>query len=56
MQDVNWGTFDHASHAPKLSLATITCMDTSVDISITEQPKVYGQIAMCIGDHELALW
>ena len=24
LQDVNWGTFDHASHAPQLSLATIT--------------------------------
>ena len=25
LQDVNWGAFDHASHTPQLSLATITC-------------------------------
>ena len=23
---LNWGAFDHASHAPQLSLATITCI------------------------------
>ena len=25
LQDVNWSALDHASHAPQLSLATITC-------------------------------